>query len=49
MVQLMDSLDQESTKVLNSLVQSVILTQKENEDTKMKLLSEQNEILSSQK
>ena len=44
-IHLIESLDPESKKILNSLVQSVLLTQQENDKDKLQLLSHKRQIV----
>lgn len=48
-IHLIDSLDPESKKVLNSLVQSVLVTQQENDKDKLELLGMKRKLISQQK
>ena len=46
---MIDSLDPESKKVLNSLVQSVLITQQENEKQKLELLGKKRSLIAAQR
>lgn len=48
-IHLIDSLDPESKKVLNSLVQSVLITQQENEKQKLDLLGKKRTLIQAQR
>ena len=48
-IHLIDSLDPKSKKVLNSLVQSVLITQQENDKNKLELLGQKRELVQAQK
>ena len=48
-IHLIDSLDPESKKVLNSLVQSVLITQQENEKQKLDLLGKKRALIQAQR
>ena len=48
-IHLIDSLDPEAKKVLNSLVQSVLVTQQENDKNKLELLAKKRELIQAEK
>ena len=48
-IHLIDSLDPESKKVLNSLVQSVLVTQQENDKNKLEMIGKKKALIQSQK
>ena len=46
---LIDALDEQSKNVLNALVQSVIKTQKENDNDKMQLIKHRKQLIQAEK
>ena len=48
-IKLIDSLDPESKKVLNSLVQSVLITQQENDKNKLELMRQERQLITAKR
>ena len=48
-IHLIDSLDPESKKVLNSLVQSVLVTQQRNDKNKLELIGQRRALIQAQR